>query len=219
MFYKISKSIDPNVIGTDSLVQAETAIYEVDFDDPLHIWKWNFEYIPDYVRIPIPKVKEKAKLTDLMSVYFTGSGGRLTVSDKLKNILYKKQHGNIQFLPITLYHKKRFISGYWLTNIINIDNDKINFKESEIYMTNYPSNEESLTSIRDYEDYKYQKELLQYPFHFYIKKVVVKSNIKEQILTIENVYGGVGYYISEKLKQEIESADCTGIEFEPVEQG
>lgn len=218
MFYQISKSIDPNVIGTDSLVQAETAIYPVDFDDPLHIWKWNFKEIPDYVPMPIPKVKSKAKLTDLMSVYFTGSGGRLTVSDKLKNILDNKQHGNIQFLPIILYHKKSYISGYWITNIINIDNDKINFKVSEIYKTNYPSNDESLTIIRDYEDYKYQKELLEYPFHFYIKKVVVQSNIKEQILTIENVYGGIGYYISEILKQEIIDYNCTGIEFIPIEQ-
>jgi hypothetical protein len=31
--------------------------------------------------------------------------------------------------------------------------------------------------------------------------------------------GGIGYYISEKLKNEIEEAGCTGIEFEPVEQG
>ena len=34
---------------------------------------------------------------------------------------------------------------------------------------------------------------------------------------LKYVNGGIGYYVSEKLKQEIEDAGCTGIEFQPVE--
>jgi hypothetical protein len=32
------------------------------------------------------------------------------------------------------------------------------------------------------------------------------------------VSAGVGYFVSEKLKEEIESAGFTGIEFQPIEQ-
>lgn len=31
--------------------------------------------------------------------------------------------------------------------------------------------------------------------------------------------GVAGYYVSEKVKKEIEEAGCTGIEFQPIEQG
>ena len=34
---------------------------------------------------------------------------------------------------------------------------------------------------------------------------------------LQNVQGSVKYVVSEKLKKEIEEANCTGIEFQPVE--
>ncbi|MEG2334861.1 hypothetical protein [Chryseobacterium sp.] len=34
-------------------------------------------------------------------------------------------------------------------------------------------------------------------------------------LTLNKVEGGIQYLVSEKLKQEIEDAGCTGIEFQP----
>ena len=45
-----------------------------------------------------------------------------------------------------------------------------------------------------------------------------KKIINENVCTIERVRGGAGYFVSEKLKAEIESAGCTGIEFQPIEQ-
>ena len=36
---------------------------------------------------------------------------------------------------------------------------------------------------------------------------------------MRHVKGAIGYYVSSYLKNEIEDAGCTGIEFEPVEEG
>ena len=47
---------------------------------------------------------------------------------------------------------------------------------------------------------------------------MLQKNIEQDLILLIKVYGGISYYVSEKLKAEIEEAGCTGIEFEPVEQ-
>ena len=89
MFYRIEPGLDEKVTGIDD-VQASSAIYPINIWDPIYINQWGHTLIPDYVVLPIPKIKTKAKLTDLMSVYFTGSSYRLTISSRLKEILEKK---------------------------------------------------------------------------------------------------------------------------------
>ena len=98
MFYRIEYSLEEKVTGIDD-AQSSSAIYPVNIWDPIYINQWSHTLIPDYVVLPIPKIKAKANLTDIMSVFFTGSGGRLTISNRLKEILEKNSHGNIQFIP------------------------------------------------------------------------------------------------------------------------
>lgn len=225
MFYKITPSTDVNIIGTDSGAQAETAIYPINIWDPLHIGRWNFKEVPDYVVIPIPKIRAKAKLTDLMAVYFNGSSHRLTISNKLKEILDRNQHGNIQFLPLTLSHKSKSIKNYWLTNIIKFDNDEaVNYELSNVFLEGTGYKEYTKLNINNYEEHLFERRkdrdtYLQGYRSIYIHELIFKSNIINNIAIINFITnGGVGYYVSEKLKTEIEEAGCTGIVFEPVEQ-
>jgi hypothetical protein len=215
MYYNITPSYDEKVTGIDD-VQSSTAIYPVNIWDPIYINQWGHTLIPDYVVLPIPKIKTKAKLTDLMSVYFTGSSYRLTISSRLKAILEKNGHGNIQFIPITIYYKKKYLSDYWLTNILSFDNENgVNYKHSLIFERN---GENKIITINNFEDFiKKQNELI-WPNNLFIEKLVFNKIIVEEVCTIERVRGGAGYFVSEKLKQEIELAGCTGIEFLPIEQ-
>jgi hypothetical protein len=197
-------------------VQASSAIYPVNIWDPIYINQWGHTLIPDYVVLPIPKIKTKAKLTDLMSVYFTGSSYRLTISSRLKAILEKNGHGNIQFIPITIYYKKKYLSDYWLTNILSFDNENgVNYKHSLIFERN---GENKIITINNFEDFRKKQNELIWPNNLFIEKLVFNKIIDEEVCTIERVRGGAGYFVSEKLKQEIELAGCTGIEFLPIEQ-
>jgi hypothetical protein len=225
MFYKIKPSFDEKITGVDG-DQASTAIYPINIWDPLHIGRWNFKAVPDYVIIPIPKVKTKAKLTDLMAVYFNGSSFRLTISNRLKEFLDKYQHGNIQFLPLTLNYKKKNVSGYWLTNIISFDNeDAVNYPISSVFLEGKGYHEYCKLNINSYEEHLFKRRenrdtYLEGYHSIYIHELVFKENTAKNLVVINYIRnGGIGYYISEKLKNEIEEAGCTGIEFEPVEQG
>jgi hypothetical protein len=215
MYYNITPSYDEKVTGIDD-VQSSTAIYPVNIWDPIYINQWGHTLIPDYVVLPIPKIKTKAKLTDLMSVYFTGSSYRLTISSRLKEILEKNGHGNIQFIPITIYYKKKYLSDYWLTNILSFDNENgVNYKHSLIFERN---GENKIITINNFEDFRKKQNELIWPNNLFVEKLVLNKIIDEKACTIERVRGGAGYFVSEKLKQEIESAGFTGIEFLPIEQ-
>lgn len=215
MYYNITPSYDEKVTGIDD-VQSSTAIYPVNIWDPIYINQWGHTLIPDYVVLPIPKIKTKAKLTDLMSVHFTGSSYRLTISSRLKEILEKNGHGNIQFIPITIYYKKKYLSDYWLTNILSFDNENVvNYKHSLIFERN---GENKIITINNFEDFRKKQNELIWPNNLFVEKLVLNKIIDEKACTIERVRGGAGYFVSEKLKQEIESAGCTGIEFLPIEQ-
>ena len=47
-----------------------------------------------------------------------------------------------------------------------------------------------------------------------INSIFLNERVNEDFFLLKN---GVKYIVSEKLKQEIEDAGCTGIEFQPVE--
>lgn len=220
MFYRINPIFDEKITGIDSS-QAETAIYPVDFDDPLHIWKWNFKEIPDYVPMPIPKVKSKAKLTDLMSVSFTGSSFRLTISNKLKTIFERYNHDKIQYIPINLQFRGKQKTGYWITNILAFDNEEcVNYKKSVIKIHGKTPNEDKIVYYESnkefYNDIK--SATIDNPPPM-ITSLVFNISISKHLVVIDHVKGGgVLYYVSEYLKKEIEEAGCTGIEFQPIEQ-
>ena len=218
MFYRIEPTLDEKITMIND-AQSSSAIYPINIWDPIYINQWGHTLIPDYVVLPIPKIKTKANLTDLMTVFFTGSGGRLTISSRLKEILEKNSHGNIQFIPLTIYYKKKYLSGYWLTNILSFDNEKaINFIQSIISVgDSVVLGQNAIISIDSYAEYKSILLKLKWPNNLLIERVVFKKSIDENICTLERVHSG-DYFISEKLKEEIESAGCTGIEFLPVEQ-
>jgi len=44
-----------------------------------------------------------------------------------------------------------------------------------------------------------------------VKKVAFKDNSPLDFFSIAGVIGGIGYYVSQKLKEEIENSGCTGI--------
>ena len=52
-----------------------------------------------------------------------------------------------------------------------------------------------------------------------VKKVALKEDIDVDFFPLRSVeYGGIGYYVSERLKNAIEKAGCTGMRFFEINQ-
>lgn len=219
MYYKITYNLSESVIGTKTLEHTNGAIYPIDIWDPLFINQWNFKKVPQNVVTAIPKLRSNAKLTDLISANYFGSAFRLTISTKLKNILEKYSKKNIEFIPIKMIQKQKEIEGYWITNIIECTNpDVINFSECQIKYWMVKNDQEIM--VNNYHEFLTAKEkLVEGDSSLFIYKLVLKQTAQDDLIILSSIKGGgVGYYISQNVKDEIQSLGCTGIDFELIEQ-
>ena len=71
--------------------------------------------------------------------------------------------------------------------------------------------------ILTYQDFLYEKQRIEekgYPFSIFVEKLDFLE-YSEDLLVLEDVEGGAMYIVSGILKERIEKAGITGVEFQP----
>jgi hypothetical protein len=202
--------------------QFETADYPVPIDHPNFLGNSHFFLKEVDINVVIsakPILKRGAKRTDLLNGTVYGAMGKLLISSKLKGLLEKANHKSVQYIQTSITHKEENFPSYWFTNPFDFNNELINFRNSTIEIEGVGGIKLRDISINNFEEYTSIANSLVMPERLSIKKLVLQNNIQQDLILLIKVYGGIGYYVSEKLKQEIEATGCTGIVFEPVEQG
>ncbi|WBX96183.1 imm11 family protein [Chryseobacterium gambrini] len=170
------------------------------------------------------KPNKKASLTDLIEIWNVGFNLNLLLSGKLKNIIEKyidKKKG--EFINCPIIKDGIEYTDYWLFNGYNFNQEYIDFqnslikyeKQADDFETSYNTKMIflSVNSLEEFEKYvdvaKEKAEIIT------IEKLTLKENsIPDEFFMLRYVFSGI-YFISEKLKKEIEDAGCTGIEFQP----
>lgn len=164
---------------------------------------------------------KKSKLTDLISVVGMGFTRKLLLSNKLKEILEKKNNEfQVQFFHSPIIYKDDLISNYWIANSAKSYSKFIDIKKSTLLIRK--RKEEGGTyleniyfeSFNDLISYIIKNEL---EGKIFFSKICMNSDFKNDFFALNYVEGGIKYLVSEKLKNEIENAGCTGIEFQPSE--
>ncbi len=215
MFYKIRSSVDRKVIGT--YPQATSANHRVRVDHPQHS---NTIYLkkvkPEDVITPSPILEKKAILTDLMVGSVAGISWKLMISDKFKQLLESAHNPGVQFFPMSVIYKGIELKNYWMANPFAFDNQFINYPKSKTVVVGFGGIFLKEIEIHDFEEYSRLVKSNSGDEAVTIKEVVLNKGISQDLLILYNIPGAVGYYVSEKLKYEIEEAGCTGIEFDPV---
>ncbi len=163
-----------------------------------------------------------SKLNDLIM-----DGGpissKLVVSNKLKLILEKSRKRGMQFFNINILKKNEIFSNYWILNMYELNQEFINFKQSKIIYEKKDDDFNQTYSIKnieleisDYDEFNLFIEKAKDKLEVVtIEEVAIKDIVDEDFFALKYVSGGLGYYVSEKLKEEIEESGCTGIEFQP----
>lgn len=217
-FYKVKDSTNLKSVGT--FPQVETGIYPIMDNNPNFIGNNFLKKIDFQAELSIPILSKKAKLTDLISCSIMGFSNSLLISTKLKFILEKYVTNSVQFFEAPIMYKESKVSGYWITHPYKYNYEAINYTKCIIRRQNlFDYTQKEAIQINSAEEFECliserNKEIF---WSYSFEKLVLQSNIPELIFLIG--IQGLGYCVSEKVKQEIESAGCTGIEFEPVEQG
>ncbi len=225
MYYLIQNSFNKKILG--NYPQVKEIIYNCHvWDEPKFIHHVHFEKI-DFEPITANAILHaKSKQTDLINANSAmGFSNKLLVSGKLKKILEGKRNDSMQFFKAPIIQNNLMLEDYWILNFYKFNQEYIDFSNSKILYTKRADDYKSTyNTIKEYIKVENFKQ-------FEIK--LSEANAKEEALTIEKlslssqnifedffiikyVFGGL-YFVSEKLKKEIEESDCTGIEFQPIE--
>lgn len=217
-FYSVRHSLDVKVMGHYPQVKNIRQNCDV-WDEPRFIEHVHFKKV-DFEPITANAILyPSSKLTDLISVTGMGFTRKLLLSDKLKEIIRKRRSSGLDFYPSPVIHKNELINGYWVLNSFEIDMEFVDIKQSKVVWRKRKAEggtylmDISFASIDEFTK-KIDKEGLE--GELYLDRIEIKKNVNTDFFTLLNVAGGVKYVVSEKLKKEIEDANCTGIEFMPV---
>lgn len=221
-YYSIQFTLNPKIKGSNEYVKkydikipsGKLFWEEPKFIGNIHNEKIDFEpYLLDI------ELFANSKINDLIM-----DGGPITkkmvVSGKLKTILEKYKSSSMQFYNINIIQKNNTFKDHWILNMYETNFEVIDFINSVFYETENIfkyTNEIKINSIDEFIKVKNDIEVKGYPYGFIIDRIKLKDNITSDFFTLLHVEGGIKYIVSEKLKQEIEDAGCTGIEFQPIE--
>lgn len=192
--------------------------YYCNINDPKFIGRIHFQKV-DFNPIPVsPVLFSKANKTDLID-----KGGqlshRIVISTKLKKILQKNDFG-VQYFHNSIIHKDIEDFEYWVVNPFQNKNEWIDIDKSFVYYRKFnPEKIEdfkilNLTTV-EFKKLLENKDMFDEIYLYQLS--LFEELIDKDFFTLQSTFEGVSYIVSEKLKEEIEDAGCTGIEFQPVE--
>lgn len=190
------------------------------FDEPKFIDQFQLVKVEGKPIVSFPVLHRKAKLTDVIQAGGMGFSLSLVISSKLKTILEKYPTDGFQFFPLSVFSQGIEHSAYWLLHPYQFKLDVIDFSKSEVIVMEMALTRLEQLEVNNLDDFLRAEEQIKqrgFPYGIHIDKLVIKENAAVDFFALRNIEGGVKFFVSETLKDQIEKAQCTGIEFRPSE--
>ncbi len=216
MHFKIEQSTDLKIIGWSPQIQ--NAVFPVNIEsDPRSTKNFWFEKADlDKLIFPEPILHSKAKLVDFIRCSIIGNRFMPIISKKIKEIILSGKHNNPQFIPIKVHHRNKIENGYSYLNAYNFKYDCVDLKNSVIKWDYGYSNRHKNTTIAISSNTDLMEILggLKPPVGIKIDPLILSESAElYDFFSLSWVKGGVGYYVSDKLKLILEKEGVTGIDF------
>jgi len=212
VYYKIHHSSVRKEVGV--FPQVNEAFIPTTIDDPKFINEFYYKKTPKDVLYPIPILRRGAKRTDLLSCSFQGLNTGLLVSNLLGNLIVNSSYYGIQFLETTLEDKQEKKFNYTIIHPYDSGYEYLDYTRSVFSIVS--GFEKKITPIKIVNEQELRNISSQLPYgdNIYIDNIVIQEIALADFFMLRSVFpAGRGYYISEKLKNQIENAGCTGIVF------
>lgn len=217
-YFAIQHSLNEKIMG--KIPQMKEMITHCHVDDPNFIDNLYFRKIEGVPILFNAVLYANAKLTDLLDVGGTGfSFGSIIISDKLKKILDHFNVYGIQYFQTYIIQKNQKLESYWQNHIYDFPFQYIDFKKTTFILKDRDSNRNvfekeiifhNLLEFLDFVNKISYPKMISFNSIFFTPEM----NLDYFSLRFSNAHQGI---VSEKLKDEIEAAGCTGIEFQPSE--
>ncbi len=225
-FWRLYNSAEKEVGFVPQIVQP---VFDGQYTDKNQLWNIHVKQIDNAIIIPKGYLHKRAKLTDLMSDSFLNN--QRFVSEKLRKIIERYPCKGIQFADTEVITPK---VGKIKANILHpfaTDRSYIDMSQTEFQISTVKGeiiNERlKLNSMKDFLEIREahiieSKKYDDINLHKWISisKLFFKKNVDFGICSVFDVLygGGVGFYVSQKLKDEILNEECTGIIFCEIDE-
>lgn len=218
-YFKVQYSLNEKITG--KLPQVKDVIYNSNdvFNDEKFIDNFYLKKAPQDVIVANPIIYSHSKKTDLIQVGGVGFQSKYVVSTKLKELLISNKGINFQFFQCKIFHKNFEDIEYWLLNPYDVDNSQIDFENTDVFLTEntIKTNKKEIKNQNEYIDFFLKVEKQGYPSGVILENIKIKNENNLAFFVLKNIEGGTGFIVSEKLKEKIETAGCSGLEFQPIE--
>ena len=212
-YFKIQAGVINKVVG-DMASHKMTSYYR--YDRPNSVYKLKIrgklDFAPDIDAIQILK---RAKLMDvIVSVPLAGNG--LVISDRLRKIIANSVmpiETQIFDAYVLFKEEKKHFNFLYIYDAQ--ENEIVDWSKSLFMETSVGGFEQGNPKKYSFEAFKIEK-IENYKYFKPSKLVLKKDKLNSDIIRLD--YTHDGYYVSEKLKQEIENSDCQGVDLIPIDQ-
>jgi hypothetical protein len=216
MYYKIEQSTDIEIIGWSPQIQ--DAIFPVHIDsDPRSTKSFWFESADlNKLIFPEPILHSRAKLVDYIRCSVVGNRFMPLVSKKIKEIILSGKHNSPQFIPIKVHYRNNIVDGYYYLNAYDFKYECIDLEKSIIKWDYGYANRHKNIPIAISSSAVFMEILgnLMPPVGINIDPLILSESADfYDFFSLSWVKGGVGYYISDKLKVIFENEGVTGINY------
>jgi len=192
--------------------QSETANHPVPITAPEHLWNADATTKADKpVICPEPILAKHAIRSDLLSAAVISN--RLLISDRLKQVLEKYGKDGFQYFPTNVIDGGKKYP-YYVLQAYRFRLDYVDFPRSEIILEGIGSKQLESLNIQSAEEFSGKAAATRLPERLRIIRPALVPDIDDDFFALHPVTAGIGFYVSGKVKQEIETMGLTGISFE-----
>lgn len=220
-YFSIHNSLNEKIMG--KLPQVKEVVHNCHIsDNPNFIDRFPYKKIEGNPILSNAVLYSKSKQTDLIQTGSIGfSYGSLLISDKMKKILEQFNCFGVQFFSTHIVHKEKKIDKYWQSHIYEIPYDFIDFENTDLLLKDRDENRKPVQSylkrVSNKEEFFNMTEAMKYPKMLFLKNISFVKEVDLDYFFLRNFEGASLGIVSEKLKNEIEKQDITGVEFKSIE--
>lgn len=219
-YFAIEYSLDEKIVG--KIPQAKDFEHHCNVvTEPSFIDRLFFRKIVEKPILSNVILQEKANQTDLIntlsSVGF--SYGSIVISNKLKVILEQFNCYGLQYFSTYIVQKNQKFDNYWQTHIYEFAYQYIDFNSTTFKLKDRDCNRNMITKdvkFNDMDEFLQFTDNIEYPKMLSFNAIFFNKNINLDFFSLRYDEGIKGI-VSERLKNEIEKQEITGIEFRPIE--
>jgi len=225
-YWRLYQSAEKEVGFVPQIVEP---IFNGNYNDPNQLWNNMFNKLDNnFIEIPKAHLHKRAKFTDLLSADFTSDN--LFISNRLKDILDHHKKIGVQFFKSEIFDKKGMSIEVYIMHPFKVNESFIDLDETIFQVRNMFGkvllDEMKIKSLEEYHLKKAtlineNKTIEDNEVHKYltISKIAFKKDSSFTMCSVFDIhYGGIGWYVSETLKQELLNAKCTGMIFRDLDE-